>query len=311
MENKETTTGLRRRRVAAGAVAAVLAVALALTGTLAWNAMASKVNKFANTSGRDAVLHDDFEGGPDKHVFVENTSKSAEIFVRVKLQEFMDLTSHKDRDPAPQDWATHSPGKAVGDCGLANAVPEKFHDSFAWAMGGSKWYLPQAPGTSGVAPSDLSKYDATTPGAKQTPDAQVIPMADYLAMASDEKEAFTGWVYDTDGWAYWSKPLPAGEATGLLLQKVDPAPGLEDTDYFYAINVTMESVDKDDLPMWTVASGNGDGLGKPSVTDGRQTELGTDNAADMLVTISGDSVPRQPPSILGSQITKYPQRHAH
>ena len=301
MEETEATSSPRRRRVAAGAVAAVLAVALALTGTLAWNAMASKVNKFANTSGRDAVLHDDFEGGPDKHVFVENTSKSAEIFVRVKLQEFMDLTSHKDRDPAPQDWTTHSPGTAVGDCGLANPASERFHDSFAWTMGGAKWYLPQAPGTSGIAPSDLNTYDATTPGARQTPNAQVITMADYVAMTPTAREAFIGWIYDVDGWAYWSKPLPAGEATGLLLQKVTPRAGLEDTDYFYAINVTMESVDRDDLPMWRVPSGKDDGLGQPSVTDGRQTELGTGNADGVLEIISDNSDHRPPPSVLGRQ----------
>ena len=282
MENKETTSSPRLRRTAAAAVTAVLAVALTLTGTLAWNAMADKVNKFANEGDKAAVLHDDFEGGPDKHVFVENTSKSTEIFVRVRLQEFMDLTSHSDRPLGPGDWTAHAPATAVGDCGLTNAASEKFHDNFAWTMGGGKWYLPQPPGTSGTAPSDLNVYGPATPGARQAPNAQVVSMNDYLAMDFCGQEAYVGWIYDVDGWAYWSRLLPAGEATGLLLQKVTPAPGLGDIDYFYAINVAMESVDRDDLPMWTKASGNNDGLGQPSVTDGRQAELSTGNAAYVL-----------------------------
>lgn len=290
MENTKATPSPRHRRAAAAIVAAVLAVALVLTGTFAWNTTAGKVNKIRDKGEEKkavgAVLHDDFEGGIDKHVFVENTSVDEAIYVRIKLQEFMDLTSAKDRPLTPEDWTTHIPKEAISDCESANASAEKFHDNFTWEMGGQKWYLPQPIGTSGTAPSDLNNYDATTPGARQTRNAQVISMADYLAMPNEEKRRFFGWVYDVDGWFYWSKAVVFGETTGLLLQTVSPKASLEDTDYFYAINVIMESVDEADLPMWAVPSGDEDDLGKPSVIDGTQTEVGTKNAVKLLDYVS-------------------------
>jgi len=56
------------------------------------------------------------------------------MYVRVKLDEFMDLTSNIP--PASIDWTTHVPGddadhphgKNVADCGLSNDALELFHD---------------------------------------------------------------------------------------------------------------------------------------------------------------------------------------
>ncbi|MDR2957091.1 MAG: bacterial Ig-like domain-containing protein, partial [Coriobacteriales bacterium] len=228
---------------------------------------------------------DDFAGGIDKHVYAENTSEFSDIFVRIKLQEFMDLKSWADRDPAPSDWTTHTPGTSVENCGLSNQLLEKFHANFVWGMGGSTYFVPNEPGTSGT----VNHLDVTvdTPGAEQTLDAVVIPMAAYKALDSAEKKAFFGWVYDTDGWAYWSQPLMPGQATGMLLESVTADSALDESDYFYAINVIMEAVDRADLPMWTVASGNNDGLGQASVVDPtKHNELGTNDAAALLNTIS-------------------------
>jgi|GEM_PF-1365526 len=78
----------------------------------------------------------------------------------------------------------------------------------------------------------------------------VITMAQYNAKTDAEKKAFTGWVYDTDGYAYWSQPLDAGQATGDLLSKVS-LPAKDSLDYYYSIKATMEYVDQKDIGAWT------------------------------------------------------------
>lgn len=304
------------RRRNASILVVLMAVALLLTGTFAWYKTANKINKFMHEgSDKSVVLHDDFEGGPKKHIYVENTSETTDIFVRIKLQEFMDLTSFNDRVINPNDWTTHIPGTTVDNCGLANLFLEKFHDNFQWFMGGQKWYLSNQVGTSGNADSDLNDYDPS--GAyyqgltqdlqdrvKQTNPATVISMAQYFNLADDEaRKAFVGWVYDADGWAYWSQALPAGEATGLLLKSVEEINGVDDLDYFYAINVNLEAVDKSDLPMWFTPSGNNDGLGQPSIINGEQTELGTNNAGNMFDLVSNVEV-----GITGIEIGNQPAK---
>ena len=55
------------------------------------------------------------------------------------------------------------------------------------------------------------------------------------------------WVLDTDGYAYWAAPLLPGQATGLLIHKVElikkpPA------DYYYGIFVNAQMASQYDLP---------------------------------------------------------------
>ncbi|MCL1847117.1 MAG: bacterial Ig-like domain-containing protein [Coriobacteriia bacterium] len=302
----------RRRRAAFATV--VLAAALLLTGTFAYFGNAEAVNKFFNTASgeegeKDVVLHDDFAGGPTKHVYVENTGE-VDLYVRIKLQEFMDLTSNVDPGAGNPsyvyDWTTHKPVVAVNDCGEENDENELFHDNFSWTMGGWKRYMPAAYGSGTV--SDTSVYSSSTPGTKTTPNAAIISMAEYKTYNDLQKKAFIGWVIDNaDGWAYWSQVLSEGQVTGLLLSKIDAAPAISDIDYFYAINVIMEAVDEKDLPMWLVPSGNGDGLGQPSVEDGTtQTEEASNDAKDLVNGIA----PQKPveATLTGIQIINPPDK---
>jgi len=280
------------RKLIAAVLAGVLTAALLLSATYAWYEQTSEVNKFRHESAADksVVLRDDFNGmGPDKNIFVENTSEKTDVYVRVKLQEYMDLTSWNDRTILENQWQTHIPGDPPGESSLLSPSPEVYHDHFVWTMGGPQIsYTPAMVGIGGV----INIHDEDTwfrlSGDKdrQTPAATVILMSAYKEMTDAQRKAFVGWVYDADGWAYWSQPLLAGEATGLLLQKVTAQSTLDGLDYFYAINVCMEAVDKSDLAAWTTPSGNPDNLGKPSITDGRQTELGTNDAVWMLHFIS-------------------------
>jgi len=257
----------------------VTAFALFATGTFAWGQIVNKVNEFTGQKPNepDVTLHDDFDPGTgNKDVYVENTG-TGPIYVRIKLNEAMNLTSYTWR-PGTSDWVTHKPaGGNLADCGNANAAGDKFHDYFRWTMGGWKWYMP-ASGSNPVV-TDNTIYSGTESGVKQTPDATVITIAEYLAKWPYDQEAFVGWIYDpADGYVYWSQPLQAGEATGLLLSQVDRLPGLNNKDYYYAIDVILEAADKKDADnMWL--------KNLPSVDGATQQVLASDPDGQAAVTI--------------------------
>ena len=88
--------------------------------------------------------------------------------------------------------------------------------------------------------------------AKETLTAAVITMATYNEKSDEEKAAFVGWVYDADGWAYWSQAIEPGTATGLLLDRVENAtkngvPFIPQKSSFYVINVIGEFVTANDI----------------------------------------------------------------
>ncbi len=110
---------------------------------------------------------------------------------------------------------------------------------------GTAVYTPETDGGEAVEVEE-------THTAKKTPDAEVITMATYNAKSTEEKAAFVGWVYDTDGWAYWSQAIEPGTATGLLLDRVENAtkngvPFVPQKSSFYVINVIGEFVTADDI----------------------------------------------------------------
>ncbi|MCL2772323.1 MAG: hypothetical protein FWD71_03145 [Oscillospiraceae bacterium] len=238
-------------------VAAVLLVA----GTFAWQQMVHKVNEFTGSKNGE-VLHDDFNPNTgEKEVYVENTG-TGELFIRVKLNETMDLTSN-ERPSDPIDWKSHVYKTSYADCGNSNDNGDLFHKYFNWVMGGQKYYMP-ANGSEPVV-QDTNIYNGGTPGVGQTPlitANQLITVETYLSMSTAEKSAFKGWIFDNDGYIYWSQPLKKDEVTGLLLNRVDTDPSLNDTDYYYAIDVISEAVDIKDIRMWTEGAESVDGSGK-------------------------------------------------
>ena len=288
MDTSRTKKPARLSKHASAMIAIVLAVVLTLSGTFAWYTNQDVINIFkAEGSDRSVVLHDEFDGGPVKRIYVENTGDAADVFVRIKLQEYLDLTSWNDRVVPDNEWQTHIPGETPATGSLVSSELEAYHEHFTWSMGGGTYYLPSKTWETGVKKENLDVVESTE-GAIPTPDAEVILMADYKELLTLDKIAFIGWIYDSDGWAYWSRPLPVGETTGLLLNSVTPNPALEKTDYFYAINVILEAVDKSDLAMWTTPSGNNDGLGKASVKQDTNAlaELATNDAIELLNRIS-------------------------
>lgn len=86
--------------------------------------------------------------------------------------------------------------------------------------------------------------------AKATLDATLIGMSDWLAMVEadgyDAEAHGSCWVYDEDGWVYWSAPIQPGTATGLLLTGIELAQVMDDS-WYYAIHVSAQFVTADDI----------------------------------------------------------------
>jgi len=265
--------------------ALMVAVAIAASGTFAWQKVIAKQNEFMGHK-RDVTVHDDFD--PDmglKDVYVENRGNTT-IYVRIRLDETMNLTSDTWR-PGPNDWVTHTYGTSAADCGHTNKADNKyFHNYFKWTMGGWKYYMPGSGSQSVI--QDKNKYNGTEPGVQKTPDAAIITSAEFLVMTDTEQKAFIGWIYSTDGYAYWSQPLYKEEATGLLLHGVDSLPILEDLDYYYAINVIVEVVDRKDIPMWTQGAPSTDGSGTT------HQEASTDGKEVINIIVGNDATPEKP-----------------
>ena len=97
-------------------------------------------------------------------------------------------------------------------------------------------------GTEGVNFNAIQDQSHT---AQKTLTASVITMNTYNAMSNEDKDAFVGWVYDADGWAYWSQPIKKGTATGLLLDKVSTKDKADE--WYYGINVVAQFVTANDL----------------------------------------------------------------
>ena len=97
-------------------------------------------------------------------------------------------------------------------------------------------------GTEGVNYNAIQDQSHT---AQKTLTASVVTMNTYNAMSNEDKDAFVGWVYDADGWAYWSQPIKKGTATGLLLDKVSTKDKADE--WYYGINVVAQFVTANDL----------------------------------------------------------------
>ena len=273
------------------ASALIVAIAIFATGTYAWQQSYEERNEFTGSRNEISVtVHDDFDPETGlKDVYVENRG-SATLYVRIRLDEAMNLTSNSWR-PQAADWVTHRHGTAAADCGHANISDEAlFHDYFKWTLGGWKYFMPSA-GRLGIA-RDTTSYNGTEPGVKATPNAAIATSTQFIAMSEPVQKAFTGWIFSADGYAYWSQPLHAYEVTGLLLNGVRPMPNLDALDYYYAINVIAEVVDLQDIPMWTQGAPSTDGSGatnQEATPDGKEVIniiVGKPDSATPSITLS-------------------------
>ncbi|MBQ4650039.1 MAG: hypothetical protein IJB73_04990 [Firmicutes bacterium] len=81
----------------------------------------------------------------------------------------------------------------------------------------------------------------------------LISMSEWIDKLNNGEETADYWVYDTDGWVYWSSPIKAGKTTGLLLDSIQLDNVMDDT-WYYAIEATGQFVTAGDV-------GNADNTG--------------------------------------------------
>ncbi len=118
--------------------------------------------------------------------------------------------------------------------------------------------------------------------AKETQTAEpIITIDDWFGLPAEQRGLMNYWVYDSsDGWCYYSKPIPSFSATGLLLDRVEPISAKVDQDNcFYAIYVDAQFITADDIG--SEADHNG------FYADGRPS----DKALELLKFIGVDVTP--------------------
>ena len=216
-------------------MAGVCAATMLVVGTLALQGADRLRNDFSGTSDGVPVIDENFD--PDvgiKEVWVDNKG-NAPAYVRLKLSEYQEFTKAAALSQSPSgayDWILHLPT-----------------------------------GTDGV---DLLDCDHSQHGADfhtgfEWTFANTIPASAYNGTQTNV------WIYDIDGWAYWSEPLPAQGKTAFFLTNVDTT--YTDTDYYYAIDVGLEYVDVADLGYWT---------GDTPWTAGNQAPIVDDDIRDLF-----------------------------
>ena len=82
--------------------------------------------------------------------------------------------------------------------------------------------------------------------AQVNPNTGFISMAEWQAKLANGEDTDNYWVYDTDGWCYWSSPIGKGETTGLLMDGIALDEVMDDT-WYYAINVVGQFITADDI----------------------------------------------------------------
>ena len=303
------------KRIFSKLVATLSILAILLGGTFAWYATTSAINRFNNIKVDKPIvpeeiltnLHDNFETGHgevNKDVFVENTGTTS-VFVRVTLSELIGAETETNKP------TIRKANEAETGEGVDILAPGIRDDWFAWKLGGSvspwqsikdteEWKaITDDTDVEGLAErlakeelvadnlgGALTAVPADT-GADGIPDrtnmqeARVINMKQYSLMTDEDKAGYVGWIYDTDGYAYWSQPLAPGRVTGLLLDLVEtPDEGGEN--YSYDIIVNMEYVDATDLSAWMSNTKI-----KEGTKTGQDATTATDAAIDFLQGISG------------------------
>ena len=253
--------------------AAIIFTLMILTGgTFAFLGQSTALNPFSRddtiepepTLEAGANLHDDFAGmdgvsalgDTTKDIYVENTGER-NVFVRIRLYEELDGEGAKLFIPKLNNTGViQGAGNIAGfEWTLGSTTPKDYKsitETAEWndlvAPGQNTQLVADAYGSAVGTIADTSP--SSIPVAGQTQDQSgVISMRQYTALNAVQKAAFVGWIYDVDGFAYWSQVLTPGTATGRLLTTVN-IPGTGVRTYTYNIVAEMEYVDRIDIGAW-------------------------------------------------------------
>lgn len=113
---------------------------------------------------------------------------------------------------------------------------------------------------------NITVSSATHQAATSLSAGKSMSMADWLAAAEradDPNDLTPCWVYDTDGWFYWSAAIAPGTATGKLLDRIQRTGTVigEDGDtWYYGLNVVAQFITSDSLGSAEENGGQGSGF---------------------------------------------------
>ena len=298
-----------KKRVVSSTTAIVTALAIIVTGTLAWFGGTRALNQFefsAEVAVDQALanLHDDFNrDSGEKKIYVENTGNKP-VYARIRLTEKMvlgdDTRITGGSGWTNRRWATQA-GSANGT--MISTDPDK--NQVKWILGDNASYPYSSAkdandwATSALATKELkiadvlgdasgTKFDMQITDNKNTLAGSIRSYAQYANMSDAVKPSYVGWIITSDGFAYWSQPLYPGDATGLLLAKVEaPAHIAGHSKYAYAIDAYMEYLTADEAVNVWVNGG--------TASEGRTTVASaTDAEGKALIqggTFSGQNLP--------------------
>ena len=224
---------MKKNKLFTGIMAVLCMAAMLVVGTLALQGVDNERNDFAGTQSGVPVIDENFD--PDagvKEVWVDNKG-NVPVYARLNLREFQEFSKYAAVNQRP--------------------------------TGGTyDWILHTPDGT------DLVDCDHSQAGA-EFHDGFVWTFSTNTIHESAYTNQTNVWIYDNDGWAYWSEPILPGEKTQFFLTGVDSQ--YSNKDYYYAIDVGLEYVDVTDLGYWT-----GDTLWSA----GNQTPIVDDDIRDLF-----------------------------
>ena len=200
------TTKTKKRKVASAVTAVVLAVAIALTGTFAWQSISqTALNETTGEVKPGGRLHDDFDGR-NKDVYVENFTDANEggvaIYARVRLDEYMEIGAGAGLKIGDADYDSKEATPLIAGADINDVSTWKTHipdddtdvfhnDYWNWTLGGQTIYMPTFNKNKDSLATDIN---GTYEGTDASDD---IHYDDYVPYAAGESKTDNA-IYDAD-----------------------------------------------------------------------------------------------------------------
>ncbi len=172
--------------------------------------------------------------------------------------------------------------------GISDQSPSQYEDYYVWSDGeesidnaiydaDSDDIDQYAEGNGAVDVNWIEVEETHTAKAVGTSNG-LISMSEWQDLLANDEPTGEYWVYDEDGWVYWTSPIAKDAATGLLLDSISLDKVMDDS-WYYALNAIGQFITANDL------GSEEDGTGFYDTTEGPAP---SDNALALLEAIGVD-----------------------